>query len=72
MAEELASDPWNADPINHGWLLWRQLVETDDARHAIGALLKDDLRCIVLAQVLEERQVIREGPALARPVSGGS
>ena len=58
MAAEPGADAWNADAINRGWSLWRELVEADDARRAIGALLKDDLRCIVLAQVLEERQAV--------------
>ena len=47
---------WNLDPLNHGWSLWRRLGDADDPRKAIEALKRDDLRCVVLAQLLEHRE----------------
>jgi hypothetical protein len=61
MAERAATGSWNTDAINRGWTLWRRLVEADDPRRAIAALKRDDLRCIVLAQLVERRSDPADG-----------
>jgi hypothetical protein len=55
MADVAARSQWSGDAVNHGWSLWRGLVEADDPKRAIAALKRDDLRCVVLAQLLEQR-----------------
>jgi hypothetical protein len=67
MAERAATGSWNTDAINRGWTLWRRLIDADDPRRAIAALKRDDLRCIVLAQLVEQRSDSSEGAR--RPAS---
>ena len=64
-------NPWNADPVNRGWALWRALVDADDLREAVAALKRDELRCIVLAQLLERRAGTDMGAPDAEAMASG-